>query len=65
MAKLLEWDTFTMVYGENFSSTMGAKGVNVRIVIGPLIIKHIEAKDDRGIIEAIVTGKQICPVFGK
>lgn len=53
MAKLLEWDKFAMVYGANFSSTMGAKGVNARIVIGALIIKHIEAKDDRGTIEAI------------
>jgi hypothetical protein len=53
MAKLLEWDKFAMVYGENFSSTMGAKGVNARIVIGAIIIKHIEAKDDRGTIEAI------------
>lgn len=53
MAKLLEWDKFAMVYGENFSSTMGAKGVNARVVIGAIIIKHIEAKDDRGTIEAI------------
>jgi hypothetical protein len=53
MAKILEWDKFAMVYGENFSSTMGAKGVNARIVIGALIIKHIEGKDDRGTIEAI------------
>jgi hypothetical protein len=53
MAKLLEWDKFAMVYGENFSSTMGAKGISARIVIGALIIKHIEAKDDRGTIEAI------------
>ena len=53
MAKILEWDKFAMVYGENFSSTIGAKGVNARIVIGALIIKHIEGKDDRGTIEAI------------
>jgi len=32
---------------------MGAKGVNARVVIGALIIKHIEAKDDRGTIDAI------------
>jgi len=53
MAKLLDWDKFAMIYGENFSATMGAKGINARIVIGALIIKHIEAKDDRGTIEAI------------
>src|SRR5680860_1427749 len=59
MAKLLEWDKFAMIYGENFSSTMGAKGVNARIVIGALIIKHIEAKDDRGTIEAIKENQYI------
>lgn len=53
MTKLLDWDKFALVYGENFSSTMGAKGVNARVVIGALIIKHIEAKDDRGTIDAI------------
>jgi hypothetical protein len=32
---------------------MGAKGIDARIIIGALIIKHIEAKDDRGTIDAI------------
>lgn len=49
----LDWDKFALIYGENFSTTMGAKGVNARVVIGALIIKHVEAKDDRGTIEAI------------
>lgn len=53
MAKLLDWDRFAQVYSQNFSSTMGAKGIDARIIIGALIIKHIEAKDDRGIIDAI------------
>lgn len=53
MAKILDWDKFSMIYGENFSATMGAKGINARVVIGALIIKHIEAKDDRGTIDAI------------
>ncbi|MBK5247656.1 MAG: IS5 family transposase, partial [Peptostreptococcaceae bacterium] len=53
MAKLLDWDKFAMIYGENFSTTMGAKGINARVVIGALIIKHVEVKDDRGTIEAI------------
>src|SRR5665648_357298 len=53
MAKLLDWDKFALIYGENFSTTMGAKGINARVVIGALIIKHIEVKDDRGTIEAI------------
>jgi IS5 family transposase len=53
MAKLLEWDSFAAIYGENFSTTMGAKGIDARVVIGALIIKHIESKDDRGTIEMI------------
>jgi hypothetical protein len=32
---------------------MGDKGIDARIIIGALIIKHIEAKDDRGTIDAI------------
>jgi hypothetical protein len=53
LAKLLDWDAFASIYGANFSSTMGTKGVDARIVIGALIIKHIERKDDRGTIEMI------------
>jgi len=46
MAKLLEWDKFRLIYGKNFSSTSGAKGIDARVFIGALIIKHIESKDD-------------------
>lgn len=53
MAKLLDWDGFASIYSKSFSSTMGAKGIDARVIIGALIIKHIEAKDDRGTIDAI------------
>ena len=53
LAKLLEWDKLADVYAKNFSSTMGAGSIDARIVIGALIIKHIEKKDDRGTLEAI------------
>lgn len=53
LAKLLDWDKLADVYAKNFSSTMGAGSIDARIVIGALIIKHIEKKDDRGTIEAI------------
>lgn len=53
MAKLLDWDRLAKIYSRNFSSTMGAKGVDARVIIGALIIKHIEAKDDRGTIDTI------------
>lgn len=53
MAKLLDWDKFAAIYGRGFSATMGAKSIDARIIIGALIIKHIEGKDDRGTIEMI------------
>jgi len=53
MAKLLEWDKFKLIYGKNFSNTIGAKGVEARVVKEAMIIKNIEAKDNRGIIEMI------------
>lgn len=53
LAKILDWDGFASIYSKKFSSTMGAKAVDARIIIGALIIKHIENKDDRGTIEAI------------
>ena len=53
LAKMLDWDKLADVYAKNFSPTMGAGSIDARIVIGALIIKHIEKKDDRGTIEAI------------
>lgn len=53
LAKILDWDGFASIYSKKFSATMGAKAVDARIIIGALIIKHIENKDDRGTIEAI------------
>jgi transposase, IS5 family len=53
MAQLLDWDGFASIYSKSFSATMGAKGIDARVIIGALIIKHIESKDDRGTIDAI------------
>ena len=53
MAKLLDWDKLAAVYAKSFSSTKGAGSIDARVVIGALIIKHMEKKDDRGTIEAI------------
>jgi transposase, IS5 family len=53
MAELLDWDKLASVYAQNFSTKMGAGSIDARIVIGALIIKHIEKRDDRGTIEAI------------
>ena len=53
LANLLDWDKLASVYLHSLSSNMGAPGIDARIIIGALIIKHIENKDDRGTIEAI------------
>ena len=53
MAKILDWDKLAAVYAKSFSTTMGASSIDARIVIGALIIKHLEKKDDRGTIEII------------
>lgn len=53
LAKLLDWDSLARIYCKTLSSDKGAKGINARVVIGALIIKHMENKDDRGTIEII------------
>jgi len=53
LSNLLDWDRLASVYARAMSSNQGTPGIDARIVIGALIIKHIEKKDDRGTIEAI------------
>ena len=50
---LLDWDKLSSIYHKSLSTQMGAKGINSRVIIGALIIKYLERKDDRGPIEAI------------
>lgn len=54
LAKLLDWDALAKIYGNTLNANKGAKGINARVIIGALIIKHIERKDDRGTIEMIL-----------
>ena len=53
MARVLDWDRLATVYAKTLSPNMGAGSIDTRIVIGALIIKHLEKKDDRGTIEVI------------
>lgn len=53
LANLLDWDKLVSIYARTMSSTQGAPGIDARIILGTLIIKHIENKDDRGTIEII------------
>lgn len=53
MATILDWDFLAAIYSAKLNSSIGAKSIDARVVIGALIIKHIEGKDDRGTILAI------------
>ncbi len=53
MAQLLDWDQLAAIYVKRLSAGNGAPSINARVVIGALIIKHLERKDDRGTIQAI------------
>lgn len=53
MAKLLDWDAIAAIYSRSFSARRGVKSIDARIVVGALIIKHTEGKDDRGTLEMI------------
>lgn len=53
LAGLVDWDKVATLYAKSFPSNRGAGTIDARIVVGALIIKHLEGKDDRGTIEAI------------
>lgn len=50
MAKMLDWDKLAEVYAQTFSTNMGAGSIDARIVIGALIINHLEKRDKRELI---------------
>jgi hypothetical protein len=41
------------IYYKSMSSDKGAPSIDARIIIGAMIIKHMESYDDRGTIQAI------------
>lgn len=53
LASELPWDELASVYHQSMTNDNGAKGIDSRIVIGAVIIKHMEGLDDRGTIQAI------------
>lgn len=54
LANTLPWDEMASIYYKSMCSGMGAPGIDARIVIGALIIKHLEKLDDRGTIQTIM-----------
>jgi len=53
LAKVIPWDELAAVYSKKLQSDSGRKSVDIRLVIGALIVKHKLRLDDRGTIEMI------------
>lgn len=53
LSKIVPWDTFASSYISMMNTKKGRPGISPRIVLGALIIKHMEKLDDRGVIAAI------------
>jgi IS5 family transposase len=53
LSQVVPWDEFASAYMSMMNTSHGRPGVSPRIVLGALIIKHLEKLDDRGVIQAI------------
>jgi len=53
LSKVVPWDRFASAYMSMMTVDFGRPGISPRIVLGALIIKHLEKLDDRGVILAI------------
>jgi len=53
LSKVVPWDKFASAYMSMMNIDFGRPGISPRIVLGALIIKHLEKLDDRGVIAAI------------
>jgi len=74
LSKIVNWDKFAQKYILMMNQGFGRPGVAPRVVLGALIIKHMEKLDDRGTIRMIqenpymqyflgLKGFSIAPVF--
>lgn len=53
LSRIIPWDKYASIYMRVMDSSTGRPGLSPRIVLGALIIKHLEKLDDRGTIAAI------------
>ena len=53
LSKVVPWDKFATAYMSMMTVDFGRPGISPRIVLGALIIKHLEKLDDRGVIATI------------
>ena len=53
LSLIVPWDKFASAYMSMMNIGFGRPGVSPRVVLGALIIKHLEKLDDRGVVSAI------------
>lgn len=53
LAKIIPWDALAAVYSKSLNTTCGRESIDVRMVIGAIIIKHKLDLDDRGTVAMI------------
>jgi IS5 family transposase len=53
LSKIVPWDLFASSYSNVMNAGVGRPGISPRMVLGALIIKHLENLDDRGVIACI------------
>jgi transposase, IS5 family len=53
LSKAVPWDKFATVYIFMMNVCFGRPGISPRIVLGALIIKHLEKPDESGVIATI------------
>jgi hypothetical protein len=54
LADAIPWEALEEIYGKKFSLKMGRPGLNVRIAVGALIIKHKQNLTDEETVEQIM-----------
>ncbi len=53
LAKIIPWDALASVYSKSLNSSYGRESIDVRMVIGAIIVKHKLGLDDRGTVVMI------------
>ena len=53
LAALLPWDKLAGEYAKKLNPSLGRYGIDIRVVLGAMIIKHKEKLSDRGTVLAI------------
>ena len=53
LSNVVPWDKFAPIYMRKMRTDFGRPGISPRMVLGAMIIKHMEKLDDRGVIEEV------------